>query len=129
MPVRCCSPAGLTMFAVSALLIVRLRRPAQAISAVRMAEEEAWSDLAAMEESIHGEDDVRTSLAPPYLLKLFARRARVVLERGRPVWSSSARLTLRSAISCASTAFGSPCRLPLSEIEDALARTNHMPLG
>ena len=41
-----------------------------------MAEEEAWSDLAAvMEESIHGQDDVRTSLARPYVLRLYARRA------------------------------------------------------
>ena len=59
-----------------------------------MAEEEAWSDLAAvMEESIHGQDDVRTSLARPYVLRLFARRASVVLERGRRVWFASARLT------------------------------------
>ena len=45
-----------------------------------MAEEEAWSDLAAvMEESIHGQDDVRTSLARPYVLRLYAQRASEVL--------------------------------------------------
>ena len=59
-----------------------------------MAEEEAWSDLAAvMEESIHGQDDVRTSLARPYVLRLFAQRASVVLDRGRRVWVASARVT------------------------------------
>ena len=50
-------------------------------------EEEAWSDLAAvMEESIHGQDDVRTSLARPYVLRMYARRASEVLARGRRVW-------------------------------------------
>ena len=57
------------------------------IGPARMAEEEAWSDLAAvMEESIHGQDDVRTSLARPYVLRLYARRASEVLARGRRVW-------------------------------------------
>ena len=28
-----------------------------------------------MEESIHGQDDVRTSLARPYVLRLYAQRA------------------------------------------------------
>ena len=59
----------------------------QRIAPARMAEEEAWSDLAAvMEESIHGQDDVRTSLARPYVLRLFAQRASEVLARGRRVW-------------------------------------------
>ena len=53
-----------------------------------MGEEEAWSDLAAvMEESIHGQDDVRTSLARPYVLRLYAHRASDVLARGRQVWT------------------------------------------
>ncbi|HET9517007.1 MAG TPA: ABC transporter ATP-binding protein, partial [Actinoplanes sp.] len=53
--------------------------------------EEAWSDLAAvMEESIHGQDDVRTSLARPYVLRLFASRAAEVLRRGDKVWTLSA---------------------------------------
>jgi ABC-type multidrug transport system fused ATPase/permease subunit len=87
-------PAGLAMLAIAITLGVRLRRPAQEITPVRMAEEEAWSDLAAvMEESIHGQDDVRTSLARPYVLRLFAQRASVVLTRGRQVWTMSARVT------------------------------------
>ncbi len=87
-------PAGVLMVAVSVLLVLRLRAPAQRITTARMAEEEAWSDLAAvMEESINGQDDVRTTLARPYVLRLFARRSSVVLERGRRVWSASARLT------------------------------------
>jgi ABC-type multidrug transport system fused ATPase/permease subunit len=59
-----------------------------------MGEEEAWSDLAAvMEEAIHGQDDVRTSLARPYVLRLYARRAAEVLAKGRRVWTLSARVT------------------------------------
>jgi ABC-type multidrug transport system fused ATPase/permease subunit len=87
-------PAGLAMLLVVGVLVLRLRKPAAQIAPARMAEEEAWSDLAAvMEESIHGQDDVRTSLARPYVMRLFARRASVVLERGRRVWVRAARLT------------------------------------
>jgi ABC-type multidrug transport system fused ATPase/permease subunit len=92
-------PAGLVMFAVAALLVLRLRGPARQIAPARMAEEEAWSDLAAvMEESIHGQDDVRTSLARPYVLRLYAQRARTVLERGRRVWLRSAWLTAAATV-------------------------------
>ncbi|HZD98816.1 MAG TPA: ABC transporter ATP-binding protein [Micromonosporaceae bacterium] len=92
-------PAGVAMLAIAVVLIVRLRRPTQAITPARMAEEEAWSDLAAvMEESIHGQDDVRTSLARPYVLRLYARRASVVLERGRRVWTSSAWVTVVASV-------------------------------
>jgi ATP-binding cassette subfamily B protein len=63
-------PAGVASALVAGLLVVGLRRRVSAISGARMAEEAAWSDLAAvMEESIHGQDDVRTSLAPPNLLR------------------------------------------------------------
>src|SRR5215475_5075901 len=66
-------PAGVAMLILSATLVARLRKPTQQITPIRMAEEEAWSDLAAvMEESIHGQDDVRTSLARPYVLRLYA---------------------------------------------------------
>ena len=92
-------PAGVAMLAIAIVLIARLRRPTQAITPARMAEEEAWSDLAAvMEESIHGQDDVRTSLARPYVLRLYARRASVVLERGRRVWASSAWVTVVASV-------------------------------
>jgi ABC-type multidrug transport system fused ATPase/permease subunit len=88
-------PAGVGMTLVSILLVVLLHRPIQRVSDARLAEEEAWSDLAAvMEESIHGQDDVRTSLAAPYVHRLYARRAREVLVRGRRVWHSSARITM-----------------------------------
>jgi ATP-binding cassette subfamily B protein len=91
-------PAGVGMLLLAGLLMVGLRRPTERISGARMAEEEAWSDLAAvMEESIHGQDDVRTSLAQPYVLKLYARRASQVLARGRRVWLMSARLTTVAA--------------------------------
>ncbi|MGX6605262.1 ATP-binding cassette domain-containing protein [Micromonosporaceae bacterium Da 78-11] len=88
-------PAGIGMVLVSALLYVSMNKPVRRISPLRIAEEEAWSDLAAvMEESIHGQDDVRTSLAAPYVRRLYAQRAREVLRRGRLVWRSSSRITM-----------------------------------
>ncbi|MEH1028842.1 ABC transporter ATP-binding protein [Micromonospora profundi] len=86
-------PAGLAMLLLTVVLAVGLRRPTARIGPARMAEEEAWSDLAAvMEEAVHGQDDVRTSLARPYVLRLYARRAAAVLSRGRVVWVLSARV-------------------------------------
>jgi ATP-binding cassette subfamily B protein len=88
-------PAGIGMLLVSILLVAVLTRPVQRISPLRVREEEAWSDLAAvMEESVHGQDDVRTSLAAPYVRRLYAQRAREVLIRGRKVWTTSSRVTL-----------------------------------
>jgi ABC-type multidrug transport system fused ATPase/permease subunit len=87
-------PAGVGMLLLAVLLGATLRKPIQRISPARINEEEAWSDLAAvMEESIHGQDDVRTSLAAPYVRRLYARRAQEVLVRGRRVWRMSARIT------------------------------------
>jgi ABC-type multidrug transport system fused ATPase/permease subunit len=84
-------PAGLGMTVLATVVVVSVRRRIQLMGPLRLAEEEAWSDLAAvMEESIHGQDDVRTSLARPYVMKLFARRASEVLARGRRVWRLSA---------------------------------------
>ncbi|WP_203914683.1 ATP-binding cassette domain-containing protein [Rhizocola hellebori] len=91
-------PAGLTMTVITIGLAAALRAPTRRIAPARMDEEEAWSDLAAvMEESVHGQDDVRTSLARPYVLQLFARRASQVLTRGRKVWRLSSRVTFTAA--------------------------------
>ncbi|QDY07056.1 ATP-binding cassette domain-containing protein [Micromonospora sp. HM134] len=91
-------PAGVAMLLLTALLVVLLRRPTAAIAPARMSEEEAWSDLAAvMEEAVHGQDDVRTSLAQPYVLRLYARRAAEVLSRCRRVFLMSARVTAFAA--------------------------------
>ncbi|MEH0825688.1 MULTISPECIES: ABC transporter ATP-binding protein [unclassified Micromonospora] len=91
-------PAGVGMVLLTALLGVSLRRPTARIAPARMAEEEAWSDLAAvMEEAVHGQDDVRTSLARPYVLRLYARRAAEVLARCRRVFLMSARVTTIAA--------------------------------
>ncbi|MEU8183147.1 ABC transporter ATP-binding protein [Micromonospora sp. NPDC049044] len=86
-------PAGVAMLLLTVLLGAGLRRPTARIAPARMREEEAWSDLAAvMEEAVHGQDDVRTSLARPYVLRLYARRAAAVLSRGGVVWVLSARV-------------------------------------
>ncbi|GIJ38045.1 ABC transporter ATP-binding protein [Micromonospora andamanensis] len=91
-------PAGLGMLLLCVLLAFTLRRPAARIAPARMYEEAAWSDLAAvMEESIHGQDDVRTSLARPYVLRLYARRAAEVLRRGHRVWQMSAQVNTVAA--------------------------------
>ncbi|WP_238009020.1 ABC transporter ATP-binding protein [Dactylosporangium sp. AC04546] len=87
-------PAGIGMIVLTVGLTIALRKPTAKIASLRMGEEEAWSDLAAvMEESIHGQDDVRTTLARPYVLRLYARRASQVLTRGRKVWNRSAAVT------------------------------------
>src|SRR4051812_15023595 len=84
-------PAGIGMLVITVVLAVSLSGPTRQIGPARMGEEEAWTDLAAvMEESIHGQDDVRTSLARPYVLRLYARRAQAVLTRGRVVWRMGA---------------------------------------
>ncbi|MGI5522841.1 ATP-binding cassette domain-containing protein [Micromonospora sp. CA-259024] len=86
-------PAGIAMLLLTVVLAAGLRKPTARIGPARMAEEEAWSDLAAvMEEAVHGQDDVRTSLARPYVLRLYARRAAAVLSRGHLVWVLSARV-------------------------------------
>ncbi|WBB47090.1 ABC transporter ATP-binding protein [Verrucosispora sp. WMMA2044] len=91
-------PAGLGMLLLCVLLAYTLRRPAARIAPARMHEEAAWSDLAAvMEESIHGQDDVRTSLARPYVLRLYAGRAAEVLRRGLRVWQMSAQVNTVAA--------------------------------
>ena len=91
-------PAGAGMLGLTVVLVAALAGPTRRIAPARMGEEEAWSDLAAvMEESIHGQDDVRTSLARPYVLSLFARRASQVLARGRTVWALSAQVTTIAA--------------------------------
>ncbi|MGC1211919.1 MAG: ABC transporter ATP-binding protein [Micromonospora sp.] len=91
-------PAGVGMILLTALLGGLLRRPTARIAPARMAEEEAWSDLAAvMEEAVHGQDDVRTSLARPYVLRLYARRAAEVIARGGRVFRMAARVTATSA--------------------------------
>ncbi|AGL18411.1 ABC transporter ATP-binding protein/permease [Actinoplanes sp. N902-109] len=88
-------PAAAGMVLVSVVLVLLMTRPIQRVSPLRIAEEEAWSDLAAvMEEAIHGQDDVRTSLAAPYVRGLYARRAQEVLRRGRRVWRLSSRITM-----------------------------------
>ncbi|GAA3589623.1 ATP-binding cassette domain-containing protein [Kineosporia mesophila] len=88
-------PAGVGMLLVVALTVKGLSRPIRRINPARMSEEEAWSDLAAvMEESIHGQDDVRTTLARPYVVRLFADRSSQVLSRGRVVWRLSAKLSV-----------------------------------
>ncbi|MBX6751072.1 MAG: ABC transporter ATP-binding protein [Micromonosporaceae bacterium] len=88
-------PAGVGMLVISGVLVLWLRPRLRALGPARLAEEEAWSDVAAVtEEAIHGQDDVRTSLARPYVLGLFARRASQVLARGRRVWRLTAEVSV-----------------------------------
>ena len=91
-------PAGVVMAVLAAGLVGGLTGPLRRIAPAREREEEAWSDLAAvMEESVHGQDDVRTSLGQPYVLRMFARRASRVLERATVVFVASARVGLTAS--------------------------------
>jgi ATP-binding cassette subfamily B protein len=91
-------PAGVGMLVISGILAWWLRPRLRALGPARLAEEEAWSDVAAVtEEAIYGQDDVRTSLARPYVLGLFARRASEVLARGRRVWRLTAEVSTIAA--------------------------------
>lgn len=84
-------PAGIGLLAASVVIVAGLRGRVSRIAVAREAEEEAWTDLAAVtEEAVHGQDDVRTTLGRPYVLQLYARRSAAVLERGRRVWRASA---------------------------------------
>ncbi|MCS7476812.1 ATP-binding cassette domain-containing protein [Umezawaea endophytica] len=86
-------PAGVGMSALSVVLVLALRRTSRRIPPARMVEEEAWSDLiGVMEEAVHGQDDIRTTLARPYVLKLYATRASAVLRKGRAVWRLTAKV-------------------------------------
>jgi ATP-binding cassette, subfamily B, bacterial len=92
-------PAGLTMLSLVVLLGISLRSRVGRIGEARMAEEEAWSDLAAvMEEAVHGQDDVRTTLGRPYVLRLFALRSSQVLGYARRVWRVSAQVTTTASV-------------------------------
>lgn len=92
-------PAALAMVAVAAAIVLSLRPLAARVGPAREAEEEAWSDLAAvMEESIYGQDDVRTTLGQPYVLRLYADRSRCVLARGRIAWRLSSRLAAAAVL-------------------------------
>src|SRR4051812_40818718 len=87
-------PAGVVMAVLGVFLVVSLAAPLQRIAPAREREEEAWSDLAAvMEEAIHGQDDVRTSLGQAYVLRLYALRASAVMRLGTVVWKASARVS------------------------------------
>ncbi|HYJ75128.1 MAG TPA: ABC transporter ATP-binding protein [Kineosporiaceae bacterium] len=91
-------PAGVVMAVRGAVLVVRLSGPLQRIAPAREREEEAWSDVAAvMEEAIHGQDDVRTSLGQAYVLRLYARRASELMRRGAVVWTASAKVSAIAA--------------------------------
>src|SRR3954468_21359522 len=91
-------PAGVVMAVVAVGLVGGLTRPLRRIAPQREREEEAWSDLAAvMEESIHGQDDIRTSLGQPYVLRMYARRASDVLARARVVFLASARMSFTAS--------------------------------
>ncbi len=91
-------PAGVVMAVVATGLVAGLTRPLRRIAPQREREEEAWSDLAAvMEESIHGQDDIRTSLGQPYVLRMYARRASEVLARARVVFLASARVSFTAS--------------------------------
>lgn len=87
------APAGAMFLLTDGAFVVLVRPKGRRVKAARVREEEAWSDLAAiLEEGVYGQDDIRTSLGQPYILKTYAAQSAEVLRRGREVWDLSARL-------------------------------------
>ncbi|WP_224386711.1 ABC transporter ATP-binding protein [Pseudonocardia sp. ICBG1293] len=86
------------VFPLVAAVVVGVARPlTPQIARAKVAEETAWSDHAAqLEESIAGQDDVRTSLGQPHVVAGFARRAATVVARTHEVCRIATRLGLRT---------------------------------
>ncbi|MEJ8278010.1 ATP-binding cassette domain-containing protein [Pseudonocardia spirodelae] len=90
-------PAFLVFPLVAGLVVLVARPLTPRIARAKVAEETAWSDHSAqLEESVAGQDDVRTSLGQPHVVAEFARRAAVVVARTHDVCRVATRVGLRT---------------------------------
>ena len=109
-------PAGVAMVLLSAVLAVSLRGPTQRIGPARMGEEEAWSDLAAvMEESIHGQDDVRQ---PPLVGLALPLRGQSIVFSRECAWKRETRFRF------AGRQISGPVRIPSARSRSPRFRRN-----
>ncbi|BBG01646.1 MULTISPECIES: ABC transporter ATP-binding protein [Pseudonocardia] len=75
-------PAWIAFPLVAALVVLVVRPLTPLLARCKIAEEIAWSDHSAqLEEAIAGQDDVRTSLGQPHVVRGYAIRAAAVIAR------------------------------------------------
>ncbi|KNX36357.1 ATP-binding cassette domain-containing protein [Luteipulveratus halotolerans] len=88
------------VFPLAAFLIwPAIRRLMPRIAELKVIEEMAWTDhAAALEESIAGRDDLRTSLGQPFAVRRIARLSATVHERFRSVLTVERSLLLRAGL-------------------------------
>jgi ABC-type multidrug transport system fused ATPase/permease subunit len=93
-------PAAWLVFPVVGCLVYLVARPlAPVIARRKLAEEEAWSDHAAqLEEAVAGRDDIRSSLGQAHVVRQYARKARVVLDRTAATSNVSATVMRRCGL-------------------------------
>ncbi|MDN5920543.1 MAG: hypothetical protein L0I76_36505, partial [Pseudonocardia sp.] len=87
-------------FPLAAALVVAVARPLTPLVArCKVAEEVAWSDHSAqLEESVAGQDDVRTALGQPHVVRGYVVRAAVVLDRVLATCRASTVVGLRTGL-------------------------------
>ncbi|WP_344419313.1 ABC transporter ATP-binding protein [Pseudonocardia ailaonensis] len=87
-------------FPLVAVLTLLVARPLTArIARCAVAEEEAWSEHAAqLEEAVAGQDDIRTSLGQPHVVRGYVARAATVLRRVQATRRATTRVGLATGL-------------------------------
>ncbi|MFP5070604.1 ATP-binding cassette domain-containing protein [Pseudonocardia nantongensis] len=92
-------PAWVVFPLVGALVVAVARPLTPLIARCKVAEETAWSDHSAqLEEAVAGQDDVRTALGQPHVVRGYATRAAEVLRRVGATCLASTRVGLRTGL-------------------------------
>ena len=92
-------PAWLLFPAAGAISWLAMRGLLPEIAPLKVAEEQAWTDHAAvLEESIAGRDDLRTSLGQPFAVRRLVELSRIVHERFLAVVTVQRTLALRTGL-------------------------------
>ncbi|MEV1293543.1 ABC transporter ATP-binding protein [Pseudonocardia sp. NPDC049635] len=90
-------PAWIAFPVVAALVVLVVRPLTPLLARCKVAEEVAWSDHSAqLEEAIAGQDDVRTSLGQPHVVRGYAARAAAVIARVHATSIAATQVGLRA---------------------------------
>ncbi|MEU6698361.1 ABC transporter ATP-binding protein [Pseudonocardia sp. NPDC046786] len=90
-------PAWIAFPLVAALVVLVVRPLTPRLARCKVAEETAWSDHSAqLEEAIAGQDDVRTSLGQPHVVRGYAARAAAVIARVHATCVAATQVGLRA---------------------------------
>ncbi|GAA1396616.1 ATP-binding cassette domain-containing protein [Pseudonocardia kongjuensis] len=90
-------PAWIVFPLVAALVVLVVRPLTPRLARCKVAEETAWSDHSAqLEEAIAGQDDVRTSLGQPHVVRGYAARAAAVIARVHATCVAATQVGLRA---------------------------------